>query len=653
MKTAKNNLLHGLLGLSVIALAGAVPATARADFFHGPTTGDDLVRRNITVGANQTLTIQTMGCDSGEDTVIFLLDGTTNQSGNRITQAFNDDDGFSGTYCSYVFFRNTTTTSKTYTLLVSSYDAGQVADVSLLLQIGTAPRTTEAVRAGGFATRFNGNATGEFVETIPVGSFRGGQPHDSVLYVIDPGTGRTSKFNDDAGINTLSRISANLDCTNTECWLVAGHYGTGNGSAMMAWSQRTSGNDTDSDGISNTIEDQLTSAGVLSTNAIFNKDPDNDGITDYQELVGVKAGNLDGDESSLVPGWIDDGADPKVQDLFIEIDWMDDGLGNNHRPGNALATDMNAVFRNDTTFTGRNIRVHVDYSQNVGYWQRISLTCPTSTAAQSKNFYEIKNDPDFFDPLRIKVFHYAIAGLGQREKDSNGVCTNTGSTGIGEILGNDFIVTTAANSSPDVVRGTHDHELGHNLYLTHNGNDDATGAFSCVHSSVMNFRYQLGGYPGSGNTLRGFGYSTGGCTARVNAGCSNTCTARCVPAGQVSPKASCPIAASGPNKGKRVSNGSCDCDLTEWTNPGNNAIANQVSLKFQDVAFGSSGASVSSEEEDISDYLHGGIAKRNGMQSAISRVAARKRARLQSDGLIEGRDFSIDPENGKAYSTSK
>jgi hypothetical protein len=52
--------------------------------------------------------------------------------------------------------------------------------------------------------------------------------------------------------------------------------------------------------------------------------------------------------------------------------------------------------------------------------------------------------------------------------------------------------------------------------------------------------------------LRKQAYSRGSCDA-VGVGCGNTCTNRCVPNTQTSPKSGC-----------GANNGSCDCDTTEW-----------------------------------------------------------------------------------------
>ena len=200
------------------------------------------------------------------------------------------------------------------------------------------------------------------------------------------------------------------------------------------------------------------------------------------------------------------------------------------------------------------------------------------------------------------------------------------------------------------------HELGHNLYLDHNSNDSTdTTARSCVHSSVMNYRYQFTGWPNAGTPLRAFGYSRGACPSRSSAGCTNTCSGGCVPAGEVTPKVTCPLATSGPNAGKRVSNGTCDCDRDEWSDPGSTQ-ANRVSLAFQ----GSSGANSGSQStgagdsraqnDALAEYIQGGLGEQHKMTALHQGISDRKVKFVESQGLKEGTHFWRNPENGKIYS---
>ena len=112
---------HSLVIAGLVLGLSAIAPAARADFFVGEYNGDNLVRRQITLPHNSSLTVQTTDCDgAGVDTVIFLLEGSLNGTEARTTRAFNDD--FNGTFCSYIFFQNTTGVARQYTILVTTYN---------------------------------------------------------------------------------------------------------------------------------------------------------------------------------------------------------------------------------------------------------------------------------------------------------------------------------------------------------------------------------------------------------------------------------------------------------------------------------------------------------------------------------------------------
>lgn len=261
------------------------------------------------------------------------------------------------------------------------------------------------------------------------------------------------------------------------------------GGNLAIWSQDAAV-DADGDGISNSLEQTLISFGRLPAGADTKKDSDLDGLSDFVELVGVPATSLAGGDSSLAMPWQGSlgGPDPAVQDLFIEVDWMEDAApatAHSHEPYANLAADLTSIFTSDSAWTGRNIRVHLDRSQSVGHWDRISYS--TCGGAGDVNFYTIKNNSSFFDPLRNLVYHYVVVA----HSEKNTACVATASSGRAEIFGNDVYVTFGGTNGTNLQqRGTHVHEMGHNLYLDHNSNDDASAANrSCVHSSVMNYRY--------------------------------------------------------------------------------------------------------------------------------------------------------------------
>lgn len=648
------------LALSAALLAIIVPGTARAvDFVAGDYDGSQLWAQLYSVPAGQSLTVQTTGCTAGggQDTIIFILEGNRFIAGSVTkTAAFNDDDSSSGTFCSLATVHNTSGASKDYTAVVTTYVPNAPAAVTLRTQITPNAFVQQNVTIGGMVSRFAGDHSAETLQTVPLRTVNGGVPFvDSIIFAIDPTIGGTAHFDDDNGPRRFSKTT-NLNCPVFQtCYVVSGDYsgGTGVGN-LQVWSQGSSP-DSDGDGISDDVEDMLVGWGRLPNGAKNTSDSDGDGLSDFVEMMGVPAAVLAGGDSSLVMPWQD--ADPAQQDLFVEIDSMV-ASGDDHHPYANLGADLTAIFLNDTAFTSRSIRPHVEISQSLPHTTGLAFgNCKTGSMADRTNFYTIKNNPAFFDPLRVGVYHYVIFGHVQTNPEDCSLILNSG---VAELLGNDVIVTlNTGNGTTDKQRGTQVHELGHNLYLSHNGNDDKVTyhGYGCVHSSVMNYRWQMGGWSNAGNTLRSFGYSRGQCLSRNGAGTqqgigdcsvtSNTCTGGCVPAGQVTLKATCPVATSGPNMGKNVSDGTCDCDLDEWLKPTSTPIPGQVSLQFQGSFFNvEAGAGVSMNAAEA-QYLHGGS---SAVTAGLRKVADRKRAFLERQGLKEGVHFRQSESNGKFYS---
>jgi hypothetical protein len=141
----------------------------------------------------------------------------------------------------------------------------------------------------------------------------------------------------------------------------------------------------------------------------------------------------------------------------------------------------------------------------------VSLNAPGTliaacTGPDAVSFYTLK--AAHFTPNLRPAYHYAIFAH-YNTCDSTTDCPHCpatakseaspkfGRTGIGELPGNDFIVSLGAlvdqgvTVMPDIVNaGTFMHELGHNLSLHHGGNDDFDQKPNYI--SVMNHSYQFG-----------------------------------------------------------------------------------------------------------------------------------------------------------------
>lgn len=106
------------------------------------------------------------------------------------------------------------------------------------------------------------------------------------------------------------------------------------------------------------------------------------------------------------------------------------------------------------------------------------------------DFWDVKGDPANFDPDRLELFHYLIVGRARPN----------GSSGRGEIIGNDLLVSMVnfgVWGQPVAETGTFMHEFGHNLGLRHGG---FTGSGSNENdpwkpnlSSLMGYRWQFAG----------------------------------------------------------------------------------------------------------------------------------------------------------------
>ena len=82
------------------------------------------------------------------------------------------------------------------------------------------------------------------------------------------------------------------------------------------------------------------------------------------------------------------------------------------------------------------------------------------------------------------------------------------------------------------------------------------------------------------------------------------------------------------------------------------AWPDRVSLAFNSSGQGGVDGPALNEEEQQArdDYHHGGAGQRRAFGPHHRRFSERKRALLEGHGMKEGRDFVVNPENGKTYS---
>jgi hypothetical protein len=208
-------------------------------------------------------------------------------------------------------------------------------------------------------------------------------------------------------------------------------------------------------------------------------DRDGDGLFDSWEQSGIHMDN----DGIIDMNLASEGADPDHEDIFMEIDWMED-ISHTHRPLAGVTDAVNGAFANapisnlDGT-TG--VSLHIVMSNAVAHQETIAMWADFDTI-KSENYNQ---------DLRF-VYHYCLFA----HLYSNFL----GSSGYAELPGNDLLVTLGwgANGvgSFREQSGTLIHEFGHNLNLRHGGGDDVN--YKPNYLSIMNYRFQFSGIPSSG-----------------------------------------------------------------------------------------------------------------------------------------------------------
>ncbi len=218
-------------------------------------------------------------------------------------------------------------------------------------------------------------------------------------------------------------------------------------------------------------------------------DSDNDGLLDEWEINGFTAasGNVV-DLQAL-------GCSPKRKDVLVEVDWISAAT-----PDSSIWTSIESVFSQAPVLNpdgSSGIAVHIDRGQGGAFTNggtilanHTTMDFGTNPAAGYTDFFTYKGNATNFNPDRRDIFHYGIIGRARPN----------GSSGRGEVFGNDFMVTflnfTGSNafSTPRNQIGTFVHEFGHNINLCHGGQcgtTDRNETFKVNQPSLMNYRYQF------------------------------------------------------------------------------------------------------------------------------------------------------------------
>ena len=224
-------------------------------------------------------------------------------------------------------------------------------------------------------------------------------------------------------------------------------------------------------------------------------DADGDSLLDRWETEGLDYdldGGVDLDLAAL-------GASPSHKDLFVEIDYMS-GAGHRHRPLDSALADAVKAFA-AAPVPNPDGRIGITLHRTVG-----------DAVPEVEDILFGQRGPDPRDDFQdLKDIHFGTAGDRAsriRQKALRQVYRYaiyghdyqmTGSSGVGEIAGDDFMVTLgswdsdglrAGGGRRTVEAGTFVHELGHTLGLRHGGGDDVNHKPNYL--SVMSYSFQLG-----------------------------------------------------------------------------------------------------------------------------------------------------------------
>ena len=214
-------------------------------------------------------------------------------------------------------------------------------------------------------------------------------------------------------------------------------------------------------------------------------DRDGDGLLDDWETEGIDF-NDDGIIDLDLPALA---ADPNHKDLFVEVDAM---VGRTppqailNRVRDAFAAVPNALINNPDGRDGITLHIQLDETDiPLAPWPNAFADFDPVKAARfgtpaqraSANWANIK-------AAKASAFRYCIFA------DTH---SDTDSSGLAELPGNDFMVTLGAwapsGGTPDQQAATFMHEFGHTLGLRHGGADDIH--YKPNYHSVMNYTWQL------------------------------------------------------------------------------------------------------------------------------------------------------------------
>jgi hypothetical protein len=403
--------------------------------------------------AGQTITIETQGLSAGADTVLHVQD----VYGNYLDG--NDDCATRNNTCTGLRSWLTLPASpaiRGVLIIVRAYSdvSGGSATLVITPSLGS-PTYTSFEFASGYKRWFPSfQNAGHFMTVEEMGG-----SSDTLLLVTSDYPGRAISYDDDNGVGRMSWTHVNEDCTFGCTVIVAAYHPNNLGTTTLLWDDSLHTADCDSDGMSDVLE---ASIGTLSCN----NDTDGDGLKDGEELMGLdRASNL-----LRLPMY---GADPLVKDLFVETDWKpcvpagpnDFSCGDPQNP-NANQWQMPAAEALKAAgIFAPDVALHIDTG---------AVNLDPSTWHTYNNWlgagqvpYMTGDKCEWLQPDRVGFFHAArLDGSAGNQSVMPGSCFDSSTDGR-----------------------AFSHELGHNMNLSHGGQQSGGIDMNCKpnYRSIMSY----------------------------------------------------------------------------------------------------------------------------------------------------------------------
>jgi hypothetical protein len=253
---------------------------------------------------------------------------------------------------------------------------------------------------------------------------------------------------------------------------------------------------------------------AYSTSATVKVDGGGDCLVHVAQVLSVSNGDLDTDGDGLRDSWEANGynsvnlpalnANPFHKDVFLEVDWMADALGEfSHKPSTTVVSGMKASFQggkviNPDRKTG--IFLHVDVSNSIPHAIEFTTTAGCGDLFSKLETTKTAN----MAADRYPIYHYQLW--------VHNLCTElTTTSGYAQAIpGDDSFVSLGGWTDQGVTNariGTGLHELGHTLNLRHGyptgastaGNGGSDDPYTPNHLSIMSYLYQVVGLIKNGN----------------------------------------------------------------------------------------------------------------------------------------------------------